>query len=69
MGVQWNEQQNVSIYDLKGIFDQAKDSSPKKTNILKTLASFFDPLGHLQPIVLHYKFLVQKLKNEIKLRH
>ena len=34
LGVQWNEQHNVFIYDLKGIFDQAKDSSPKKTNIL-----------------------------------
>ena len=48
------------IWDLKGIFDQVKDLSPTKRNILKILASFFDPLGHLQPIILHYKLLFQK---------
>ena len=61
LGVQWDEQHDVFIYDLKGIFDQAKDLSPTKRNILKALASFFDPLGHLQPIVLHYKLLFQKV--------
>ena len=61
LGVQWDEQHDVFIYDLKDIFDQAKDLSPTKRNILKTLASFFDHLGHLQPIVLHYKLLFQKL--------
>ena len=61
MGVQWDEQHDVFIYDLKDTFDQAKDLSPTKRNILKTLTPFFDPLGHLQPIVLHYKLLFQKL--------
>ena len=36
--------------------------STTKRNIMKTLASFFDPLGHLQPILLHYKLLLQKLR-------
>ena len=61
MGVQWDDQHDVFIYDLKGTFDQAKDLSPTKRNILKTLAPFFDPLGRLQPIVLHFKLLFQKL--------
>ena len=41
--------------------------SPTKTNILKTLASFLDPLGHLQPIIIHYKLLFYKL-SKIKLK-
>ena len=55
--VQWDEQHDDFIYDLKGIFDQAKDLSPAKGNILKILASFFYPLGHLQPVLLHCKLL------------
>ena len=44
------------------------DLSPTKRNILKRLASFFDPLRHLQPMVLHYKLLFQK-RCKMKLKH
>ena len=38
--LQWDDQRDVFIYDLKGVFDQANDLSPTKRNILKTVTSF-----------------------------
>ena len=46
--LQWDDQRDVFIYDLKGVFDQANDLSPTERNILKTVTSFFHSLRHLQ---------------------
>ena len=60
LGVKWDEFEDTLIFDLQEICNNSTSSTITKRTMLKTLASFFDPLGLLQPIVVGLKILFQE---------
>ena len=60
LGVKWDEFEDTLIFDLQEICNISTSSTITKRTMLKTLASFFDPLGLLQPIVVGLKILFQE---------
>ena len=46
---------------MKNIFEKAMDIIPTKRNILKTIASIFDPIGFLQNVTINLKILFQEI--------
>ena len=68
--VQCDEQHDIIVCDLKDIFDQAKDLSPTKRNILKTLASYFWSFRTFTTYSITLEAFVLKIMlNKIKLGH
>ena len=62
--VLWNEIDETFIFDFKVIVELSDTLSATKRNILKILATFFDPIGILQPIAFNLKILFQKVCKE-----
>ena len=64
LGIIWNDIQDKFVFDLEEIYNAAKDLPPTKRNVLKIIASFYDPLGLLQPIVSTMKTLLQDVHKD-----
>ena len=64
LGALWDEIDDTFIFDFKEIAELSEILSVTKRNILKILAMFFDPIGILQPLVINFKILFQKVCNE-----
>ena len=59
LGHNWNlENNSITLKRSTNILESA---SPTKRNVLKELASVFDPLGLVSPIVLKGKIFIQSL--------
>ena len=66
LGVLWNFANDVLVFDLKEIACLAKNLEPKKRNVVKVSASFYDPLGYMSPVIVLFKLFFQELcKNKI----
>ena len=61
LGALWDEIDDTFIFDFKEIAELSEILSVTKRNILKILAMFFDPIGILQPLVINFKILFQKV--------
>ena len=57
LGVIWDKETDQLCFELKPL----NDLKPTKRNVLKALASIYDPLGLINPIVLTLKLYFQKL--------
>ena len=64
LGALWDEIDDTFIFDFKEIAELSEILSVTKRNILKILAMFFDPIGILQPLVINFKILFQKVCKE-----
>ena len=64
LGIIWDDIQDKFVFDLEEIYNAAKDLPPTKRNVLKIIASFYDPLGLLQPIVSTMKTLLQDVHKD-----
>ena len=60
LGIVWNKHYDVLEYDLKEIRSKFK-ATPTKRQALQAIASVFDPLGLINPIVVKMKVFFQKL--------
>ena len=59
LGHTWNlENDSIALKRLANILESA---SPTKQNVLKELASVFDPFGLVSPVVLKGKIFIQSL--------
>nr|XP_012135148.1 PREDICTED: uncharacterized protein LOC100874762 isoform X2 [Megachile rotundata]XP_012135760.1 PREDICTED: uncharacterized protein LOC100874762 isoform X3 [Megachile rotundata] len=58
LGLGWNAKHDTIIYDVKEI---EYNTRVTKRSILSVIASLFDPLGLLGPIIIRAKILMQKL--------
>ena len=59
LGITWDEIQDELVIDLTPVVEEAVQLTPTKRNVLKVIASIYDPLGFLQPIVVNFKILFQ----------
>ena len=61
LGIRWNEEEDTLQLGIKEIFEKAESLVPTKRNVLKTIASIFDPAGFLQSVVVMLKLLFQEI--------
>ena len=61
LGITWNDLDHILVFDVKEMFKDALRVSPTKRNILKVIASAYDPIGFLQPIWIKLKILFQNI--------
>ena len=60
LGLRWDRFENNFISDFNEVRERF-DVIPTKPNVIKTIASIYDPLGLLHPIVVQMKTFFQKL--------
>ena len=61
LGISWNHKKDTLNLGVKKIFERASILSPTKRNILRSIASIFDPCGFLQHITINLKILFQEV--------
>ena len=61
LGVTWHEKSDVLIFGLRDIFNAAVKITTTKRNILNIIASVYNPIGYVQPIVIKLKLLFQEV--------
>ena len=61
LGIEWDKFKDTFIIDLHKIFTNGFNSPVTKRNILSLIASIYDPLGIISPIVVLFKIYFQKL--------
>ena len=61
LGINWNIEKNLFVFDFDEIEQLAKDLKFTKRNLLKINATLFDPLGLISPITLQGKLLFKLL--------
>ena len=57
----WNDLDDILVFDVKEMFKDALHINPTKRNILKVIASAYDPIRVLQPIWIKLKILFQNI--------
>ena len=60
LGVKWNVTTDRFIFDISDVCHRMKDAEPTKRNAVSLATRFFDPLGIISPITVHFKFLFQQ---------
>ena len=58
LGIIWLAEEDVFTFKFKSIEQQFK---PTKRNVLKKIATLFDPLGFLSPFIIRAKMIMQKM--------
>ena len=61
LGIPWDDEKDVFVYDFSELVEVAKTLKPTKRNTLKILASFYYTLGMIQPILSGLKILLQEV--------
>ena len=60
LGIPWDSDKDILVYDFKAIVKDAHKSKPTKRNLLKIVSSFCDLIGLIQPILISLKILLQE---------
>ena len=61
LGVPWDSDKDILLYDFKAIMKDVHKSKPTKRNLLKIVSSFYDLIGLIQPILISLKTLLQEI--------
>ena len=64
LGIKWNELEDELIIDLKGFLSNINDNDNyvvTKRDILSIVASFYDPVGYIQPVIVKLKIFFQSV--------
>ena len=61
LGLYWDHKKDIISLKINEVFKEAINIIPTKWNILSVIASVYDPVGYLQPIVIKLKILFQKI--------
>ena len=61
LGVLWDTKSDTMSINLSKIYDQGKSLPITKRNVLRTIASIYDPLGIISPLIIPLKVFFQKL--------
>ena len=57
----WDHTKDIINLKINEVFKETINVIPTKRNILSVIASVYDPVGYLQPIVIKLKILFQKM--------
>ena len=49
MGIPWDSDRDIFVYDFKAIMKDAHKSKHTKRNLLKIVSLSYDPIGLIQP--------------------
>ena len=60
LGIPWNSDKDILVYDFKAIMKDTHKSKPTKRNLLKFVPSYYDPIELIQPILISLKILLQE---------
>ena len=52
LGLYWDHKKDIISLKINEVFKEAVNIIPTKGNILSVIASVYDPVGYLQPIVI-----------------
>ena len=63
LGIAWNDFEYQLIIDIKDFVSDVKDDCVTKRQVLSTVASFYDPIGYIQPIIIKLKIFFQEVCN------
>ena len=61
LGIDWHKQNDSFIIDLNKIYEAGIELPTTKRNVLKIIASIYDPIGIISPVVVLFKILFQKI--------
>ena len=61
LGLPWDFENDVIHFNFEKIVAKAQEIPPTKRNLLSVLASMFDPLGIISPVIVCMKMLFQEL--------
>ena len=61
LGIVWDESKDEFIFDFKYIVSEAQKLNVTKRNVLQVIASFYDPVGLIQPVPVNMKLFFQTL--------
>ena len=61
LGVHWDVVSDQLVFTLEGLAESAVRLEPTKRNVVSLIGQFYDPLGYLSPITIHFKVLMQQL--------
>ena len=59
LGVLWKK--TIFVLIVKELLENVKNVNPTKRNVLKTIASIYDPVGYIQPLVIKLKIWFQQI--------
>ena len=62
-GLTWCTENDTFVFDFKNLVTLAEDLKPDKRNILRISAMFYDPIGFISPIMLHFRLTILTWKN------
>ena len=67
LGLYCDNEKDISSLKINEVFKETINVIPTKRNILSVIASVYDPVGYLRPIVIKLEILFQKIcKSNIK---
>ena len=61
LGVRWDTSTDQLMVNLDEIALAARSLTPTKRNIVSLVGRFYDPLGYLTPVVVHFKIFLREL--------
>ena len=61
LGIPWNPTSDRFFFETSDIAQLALDLTPTKRNLVSLIGKFYDPLGLLSPVIIHFNILFQKL--------
>ena len=61
LGVQWDRTSDQFVVNLNEISSIARGLEPTKRSIVSLVGRFYDPIGFLAPVVVHFKMFFQEL--------
>ncbi len=61
LGIRWDTSTDRLLVNLKEIASAASALTPTKRSIVSLVGRFYDPLGYLAPVVVHFKIFLRQL--------
>ena len=61
LGINWDIERDEMCFDFEKLVKFARSLNPTKRNLLKMIASLYDPLGIISPFIITMKCLSQEV--------
>ena len=61
LGIRWNLSTDRLLIGFEEIVAAARALTPTKRSIVSLVGLFYDPIGFLAPVVIHFKIYLQEL--------